>query len=107
MSIYASAQFVNRDSYYGTGGRVLTASDTILTAQDLLAINAYGTARDISAVGGLQYHFEINKKLNLTSGIEYQFNDVNDILPGYDRLVDQTVKTLGSYAQLELSLIHI
>lgn len=105
VSIYASAQFVNRDSYYGTGGRVLTASDTILTAQDLLAINAYGTARDISAVGGLQYHFEINKKLNLTSGIEYQFNDVNDILPGYDRLVDQTVKTLGSYAQLEIKPI--
>ena len=101
ISVYGSAQIVNRDSYYGGGGRVIEEGDT-LTEDDILAINAYGTSKDISVVGGLQYNYEISPKLNLTSGVEYVFNEVTDEMPGYGRAIDQQVGTLGTYAQLEI-----
>lgn len=101
FSTYASFQSVNRDSYYGGGGRVLGEGDE-LTEDDIIAINAYGTSKDVSAVGGFQYNYEINEKLNLTAGTEYIFNDVSDTMPGYQRSIDQNVGTLGTYAQLEI-----
>ncbi len=100
ISLYSSLQHTRRNSYYGAGGRVLTPQDT-LTETDLLAINAYGQSRDLSAVGGLQYAFEINEALSLLAGSEYQFNDVTDEMPGYERSIRQRVGTLGAYAQLE------
>ncbi|HMQ08759.1 MAG TPA: TonB-dependent receptor [Saprospiraceae bacterium] len=101
-SLYGSAQKVERDSYYGVGGRVLTDRDT-LTSTDILALNAYGHAEDISVVGGLQYNYEIHKNILLTAGTEYIFNDVKDEMPGYGRNIDQQVRTSGSYAQLEIN----
>lgn len=106
FSVYGSAQFVKRDSYYGAGGRVLTENDTILTPDDITAINAYGKSKDVSTVGGLQYNYEINQKFNLTTGAEYQYNDVVDEMPGYNRLIDQQVSTIGTYAQLEIKPIE-
>jgi outer membrane receptor for ferrienterochelin and colicins len=105
VSVYGSAQFVNRDSYYGGGGRVIQEGDT-LTQDDILAINAYGTSKDISAVGGFQYNYEISRKINLTTGVEYLFNEVTDEMPGYGRAIDQKVGTLGTYAQLEIKPIE-
>ncbi|MCH8490839.1 MAG: TonB-dependent receptor, partial [Oceanicaulis sp.] len=101
FSAYGSLQHVNRNSYYGGGGRVIQEGDT-LTEDDILAINAYGTSKDISVVGGLQYNYEISKKFMLTSGMEYIYNDVTDEMPGYGRAIDQQVGTLGTYAQLEI-----
>lgn len=98
---YGSSQRVNRDSYYGGGGRVIKKGNT-LTADDILAINAYGTSKDISLVGGLQHNYEISQKFMLTSGMEYIYNDVSDEMPGYGRSIDQQVGTLGTYAQLEI-----
>lgn len=100
VSVYGSLQMVNRDSYYGGGGRVIQEGDT-LTPDDILAINAYGNSNDISVVGGLQYNYEISKKLLLIAGAEYIYNDVRDEMPGYARKISQQVGTLGSYAQLE------
>jgi len=105
FSIYGSAQFVNRDSYYGTGGRTLTENDTIITAADITAINAYGTSKDVSSAAGFQYNYKINTTFNLTTGLENQYNDVIDEMPGYERVVDQQVNTIGSYAQLEINII--
>ena len=104
FSVYGSAQIVNRESYYGGGGRVIEAGDT-LTQDDILAINAYGTSKDVSVVGGFQYNYEISPKLNLATGMEYIFNEVTDEMPGYSRAIDQRVATLGSYAQLEIKPI--
>jgi len=100
VSAYLSLQHTERKSYYGAGGRVLTPQDT-LTETDLLAINAYGRSRDLAAVGGLQYTFEIDPALLLSMGGEYQFNDVTDEMPGYERTIRQKAGTLGAYAQLE------
>ncbi len=102
IAVYGSVQTVDRQSYYGGGGRVLVPGDS-LTEDDLLAINAYGTSQDISAVGGLQYTYDISRMFILTTGVEYIYNDVIDEMPGYDRLIDQQVGTLGSYAQLQFT----
>ena len=101
FSVYGSLQNVDRDSYYGGGGRVIEDGD-MLTEDDIIAINAYGTSKDISAVVGLQYNYEISKKFMLISGMEYIYNDVTDEMPGYGRAIDQQVGTLGAYAQLEI-----
>lgn len=101
FSAYTSAQTAKRESYYGGGGRILQEGD-VLTPEDILAINAYGNSRDLSLVGGLQYSYEFNDKFLLLSGSEYQMNDVEDRMPGYNRLIDQKVGTLGVYSQLEI-----
>lgn len=100
-SVYTSAQTANRESYYGGGGRILE-DDDILTPDDIIAINAYGNSKDLSVVGGVQHSYEFNKKFLLLSGSEYQMNDVQDRMPGYNRLIDQKAGTLGIYSQLEI-----
>lgn len=105
FSVYSSAQWVNRDSYYGAGGRILEPGDS-LTESDLLAINAYGQSTDVSLVGGFQYNYEINRKMQLTTGNEVNFNRVNDRMPGYQRAIDQDVTTIGTYFQLEYKPIE-
>jgi outer membrane receptor for ferrienterochelin and colicins len=100
FSVYSSAQWVIRDSYYGAGGRIIEAGDSI-SETDLLAINAYGQSNDISLVSGLQYNYEISKKILFTTGSEFNFNRVSDRMPGYERSINQEVNILGTYAQLE------
>ncbi|MFT7102793.1 MAG: outer membrane receptor for ferrienterochelin and colicins, partial [Bacteroidia bacterium] len=70
------------------------------------AINAYGNSRDISAVGGIQYNYDISKKFMLTAGSEYIYNHVTDEMLGYQRVIDQQVGSLGTYAQLEYKPIE-
>lgn len=101
ISIYGSLQNVQRDSYYGGGGRVLAPGDT-LTPDDILAINAYGNSSDISTVSGAQYNLYINPRFQLTLGSEYIYNDVIDEMPGYGRAIDQRVGTWGNFAELEI-----
>jgi len=100
VALYGSLQHVDRGSYYGGGGRVL-GEDDVLKPDDLLAINAYGTSSDISAVSGAQYNFFINPMFTLTLGSEYIYNDVIDEMPGYGRIIDQEVGTWGTFAELE------
>mgnify|MGYP006271814979 CR=1 FL=1 len=100
FSAYASAQFVQRDSYYGGGGRILGPGDT-LTDDDRLALNAYGQSQDVSLIGGVQYAYHLGERATLMAGSEYQYNDVLDQMPGYERQIAQQVGTLGSYLQLE------
>lgn len=104
ISIYGSGQLTNRDSYYGAGGRVIGNNDT-LTESDLLAINAYGNSNDIAAVGGAQYTFDPNDQWMIIAGSEYQYNNVEDNMPGYNREINQTVGTVGNYGQIQYSPI--
>lgn len=104
-SVYSSQTFVDRDSYYGAGGRVLGPGDQ-LTEEALLAINAYGVSSDLSIASGVQYAYEISNTLMLTAGSEHQFNRVSDEMPGYDRAIDQTVQVLGNYGQLEWQVME-
>ncbi|WP_177763199.1 TonB-dependent receptor [Flavobacterium sp. I3-2] len=101
FSVFSSAQTANRDSYYGGGGRILEIGDQ-LTEQDITAINAYGNSNDISIVTGANYGYEINNKYNILAGVDYNFNQVEDKMPGYNRSIDQKVGTLGFYGQIEM-----
>ncbi|TNE74093.1 TonB-dependent receptor [bacterium] len=100
FSVYGSLQTVNRDSYYGGGGRVLNPGDE-LTESDVLALNAYGNSSDWSTAVGVQYSYVMSENSSLTTGSEWQMNHVLDDMPGYQRLIDQKVQTIGNYAQLQ------
>lgn len=99
-SFYSSAQYTRRGSYYGGGGRVIPPGDT-LTPQDVLALNAYGDANDLAAVGGLSWQRYVNDRLSVVAGAELIYNQVNDRIPGYNRIIDQQVVTTGSFAQVQ------
>lgn len=86
---YASAQHIRRSSYYGTG------KDP----------NAYGKTTDLTAVFGGQYSYKFDCLLfmpaQLTAGLEYNFDDLNDVSLGYDYKTSQMVRIFGSYIQNE------
>ena len=89
FSVYVSAQETNRKSYYG--------------AQQNM--NAYGKTHDLSAVSGVQYVHNFEKmifaKSKLTTGAEYQLNNMHDEMPGYKRDLEQNVKICGIFVQNE------
>lgn len=94
LTTYASIQHTDRDSYYGGLGGGRTAADS------LLANNAFGKTRDVAFVTGVKYSHTFKRDV-VTTGVEYQLNDTDDAIPGYNRVVDQKVSSLGIYAQYE------
>ncbi len=84
LSVYASAQNTDRDSYYGGG-------------QDP---NAYGKTTDLTFIGGSQYvyHFDrcIFMPADFTAGAEYSGDWLEDDMWGYDRYTKQHVN-IGSF----------
>ena len=79
LSVYASWQNTDRDSYYGGLGGGRTPADS------LLAANAYGVTDDQSLVTGMQWNHLSNEKHALTGGVEYQLNHTDDQISGYQR----------------------
>lgn len=100
FSIYTSLRHIDRDSYYGAGGRVLAQGDT-LTPIDLLAINAYGQTADWALAQGFQWNRSLFKNLRVVAGAEWQWMKVKDEMPGYRRIINQQSSTLGQYIQLQ------
>ncbi|WP_411032359.1 TonB-dependent receptor [Spongiimicrobium sp. 3-5] len=95
FQIYTSASYTNRDSFYGGLGGGRTRQDSIL------ANNAFGTTKDLAWVNGLQYTHAFKNSDVLTVGTEFIHTETEDQIPGYDRLIDQSVNSLGGYAQYE------
>ncbi len=95
FTTYISAQHTDRDSYYGGLGGGRTATDSII------ANNAFGTTTDLAVVAGAKFSHNFKNKDVITAGAEYQLNDTEDVMPGYDRLIDQKVNSYGFYAQYE------
>lgn len=99
-SVYISSQLTDRKSYYGGGGRVIPEGEA-LTEDDLIAQNAYGNSDDIASSVGFQYAYEPGTNWLMIAGTEYQYNQVRDEMPGYQRLIEQQVGTLGNYIQMQ------
>jgi len=95
LSVYASAQGTQRDSFYGGLGGGRTAADS------LLALNAYGLTSDLSFVIGTQYNHSFNNQDVLTVGVENQTYNTEDEIKGYSRLIDQRVNSTGIFSQYE------
>lgn len=89
MSLYASIQHVDRDSYFGTN-------------QDL---DAYGTTTDLTYIVGGQYTYAFKKlwfmPAELTAGLEYTDNTLQDRMLGYNRIIDQHATCYGLFFQNE------
>ena len=89
LSFYTSAQHVDRNSYYGA-------------QQDP---NAYGKTKDLTFVGGGMYVGNFNKVLfspaTFTAGLEYQHNNMHDIMAGYNRDLKQKVRIASAFVQNE------
>ncbi|ARV09589.1 TonB-dependent receptor [Winogradskyella sp. PC-19] len=93
-SIYTSVQYTDRDSYYGGLGGERTAQDS------LAALNAYGITKDLAVANGFQFTKNFKRDI-LTTGIEYNISNTEDVIAGYNRLIDQKVNSTGVYAQYE------
>lgn len=102
ISIFASGQSVQRDSYYGANQ----------------SLKDYGKTLDFSGILGAQYKM-LMKNGKLIAGVEYSINELDDTKLGYPVLsadsssiqhtdntviVDQGKTTLGSYLQYELNI---
>ncbi|MDE6112628.1 MAG: TonB-dependent receptor [Bacteroidales bacterium] len=94
FNIYASAQNIDRDSYYGTH-------------QDP---NAYGNTSDVTAIAGGQYTYAFDKlwfmPAELSAGVEYKYNGLHDVILGYGRDMTQDVHLVGGYVQNEWKTEH-
>ncbi len=95
LQVYTSASYTDRGSYYGGLGGGRTRQDSIL------ANNAFGTTKDLAWINGIQFTKSLKNNDVLTTGIEYNHTNTEDQIPGYNRLIDQKVNSLGAYAQYE------
>ncbi len=109
LTVYASAQYVDRKSYYGANE----------------SLSDYGRTREISYNTGVQYNAKINIH-SITLGIEDVGSHLKDVKLGYPdidsaginftdstisipivdnhEISDQTINTVGVFAQYELTL---
>lgn len=89
LSIYTSLQNINRESYFGTNQN----------------LNAYGTTKDLTFIAGSQYDYSMKKLLfmpaQLTVGIEYSDNNLNDEMLGYNKVIEQRSICYGGFFQNE------
>ncbi|WP_019037678.1 TonB-dependent receptor [Psychroflexus tropicus] len=95
FQVYTSASYTNRDSYYGGLGGARTRQDSIV------ANNAFGNTQDLAWVNGAQYTKNFKNNDVFTAGAEYNITTTEDNIPGYNRLIDQSVNSAGAYAQYE------
>ncbi|MFA6831548.1 MAG: TonB-dependent receptor, partial [Bacteroidaceae bacterium] len=83
LSIYASAQNADRDSYYG----------------------GYGHTKGVNALGGVQFTRNFKNMLfmpaTLTSGAEYSYESLDDKTYSYNHSLEQTVNVASAYVQNE------
>lgn len=108
FSLYTSAQYTDREGYYGGGlGYAINNKEDFdaLNPEDkeeyFKALAKYGHTTELVGVGGAQYAYTIAPELNLSLGSEYKYDKVNDNYIGQNRSVDQVVRTYGNYLQVE------
>lgn len=89
LNVFASVQHINRESYYGAG------KDP----------NAYGQTTDLTWVAGSQYVYKMDDCLflpaDLTAGLEYNADHMNDNMWGYGRVTNQSIRIGSAYLQNE------
>ena len=95
LSLYSSIQYTDRDSYYGGLGGGTEPEDFEL------ANNAFGATKDLAFVSGAKFSRKFKNNDVITTGFEYQLNDTDDEILGYNRVVDQRVNSYGVYGQYE------
>lgn len=94
MSLYASVQDIDRNSYYGAQQNP----------------DAYGKTDDLTwVIGGMytgEYDNVVFAPATFTAGIEYQNNSMHDVMIGYNRDMEQDVEIFGGFLQNEWRMNH-
>ena len=89
LSVFTSGQYTHRDSYYGTDRDP----------------NAYGKKTDLTWMAGAQYNYSFDRFLfmpsDLTTGLEYNFDHLEDEMIGYNRYTNQRVHVESAFLQNE------
>lgn len=89
LSVFSSLQHIDRESYYGTGRNP----------------NAYGGTDNMTLVAGTQYAGHFDRVLfmpsDLTAGLEFSYDDVHDVIRGYNRDFLQTTRVMSAFLQNE------
>lgn len=89
LSVFASAQNIDRNSYFGTNKNP----------------DAYGKTEDLTVNAGVQWVHNFDKLLFMPStlivGTDYNYNNLHDKMLGYNRDMKQVVNLVGLYAQNE------
>ncbi|MBS14946.1 MAG: TonB-dependent receptor [Gemmatimonadetes bacterium] len=83
FEFYVSAKRTARDSYYGAGRDP----------------NAYGESLDRTVAVGGRYSKSLAATNDLTVGMDIKFSRLEDEIVGYQRFTDQSITTVGAYAQ--------
>lgn len=98
LNVYTSFQNTKRKSYYG--GKGDGSAESIA-----LAKKAYGTTHDLTLVSGAQFMHNFGKFLfmasDLTAGIEYNYDGLEDKSEDYHTSLDQKVHIGSFYFQNE------
>ena len=94
LNLYTSAQYIDRNSYYGSH----------------CDPNAYGTTSDLTFLAGAMANHRLDKllfsKATVTYGVEFNMNNLDDKVPAYKIRTEQKVNTLGAYLQAEWTSEH-
>ncbi|MFI3292545.1 MAG: TonB-dependent receptor [Rikenellaceae bacterium] len=104
FKLYASAQSIHRDSYFGAD--LYSAEDGFSGElfDDVTAF-PYGVTRDLTIAAGGQYTYSYGDGFlapgNLTVGAEYTMNNLDEILFADLPEIKQDVDTYGAYVQNE------
>ena len=89
LAAFASAQHISRSSYYGAG----------------MDPDAYGATANLTWMAGTQYIRKFDRCIfmpsDLTLGLEYNEDRMNDNMWGYGRVTSQLVRIGSFYAQNE------
>ncbi len=89
MSVYTSAQGIDRSSYFGTD----------------MNPEAYGATKDLTVVAGAQYTYGFDRlwfmPADLTVGAEYNYNTLDDSYHATQRRLEQKTSTAGFFFQNE------
>ncbi|MDD4819661.1 MAG: TonB-dependent receptor [Flavobacteriales bacterium] len=89
VNVYTAMQNIDRKSYYGAG------KDP----------NAYGKTTDFTVLAGGQYTHDFQRFIfmpsQMTAGVEYNYNSMEDIMVGYNRDLEQKVNIISAFFQNE------
>ena len=98
VEAYTAMRNTRRNNYCGGTG---SESEEEIAA----ALNAYGYTHDLNLVAGALYSYNFQKPVrftpSITFGAEYNYDFLNDSVPGYQYKLTQRVHILSSYIQNE------
>ncbi len=93
FGLYGAAMLTDRSSYYGAGGN---HPDPVVRERAALF---FGETGDAVANLGAQFAWQPGERHTWLAGLDFLYNTVDDRLPGYRRIIDQSVATPAAYAQ--------